>query len=339
MHYRQIIKDAWVFTQTNKRLMKWYAFFPALISTIVGVGYLIYQYFAFIKSPIFSDAEHSFLTEIWLLILEFIRYHPGYIFPLTIVAIVVGVIYIFYPTFAQGAMIQIIARKRNNQKVRLIDGIVYGLKSFLQLFEYHLIVRGFSVFAVLTEIAFVMRNLGTKAAELLMPVFGLITIIGIILGLLFTYAELYIIVDREGVFKSMKRSAGLVVTHWQHTVLIFILLVLIGLRIIINMILILVIPILLFSAVGLVASYALGVIGYVIASVVGIIGLLVSGYLGGTLSVFTNAVWTFTFLELTDREELHARASRDEQRVQEVQEKVAFEKRRESTPDEDEEVE
>ncbi len=142
MQYRQIIREAWVFTQENKRLMKWYAFLPALITTIVSVGYVIYQYFAFITSPVFSDAEHTIFYEIITTSVNFVQSNPNYIMPLLVVGVIIGIIYIFYPTFAQGAMIQIIARKRAGQDVKLISGVKYGVKSFLPLFEYHLILRG-----------------------------------------------------------------------------------------------------------------------------------------------------------------------------------------------------
>lgn len=309
MKYRKIIRDAWAFTQQNKSLMKWYGFLPALISTVVSIGYIVYQYFAFIKSPIFSEQHENLLLEIAKSVLAFIQANPDYITPLIITAIVVGFIYIFYPTFAQGAMIQIIARKRTGQDAKNIDGIRYGLKSFLPLFEYHLIIRGFSITAIVAQVAFVLRNLGTEVLKILMPVFIFVLIVGLIMGLLFTYAELYIVVDRVKVFRSMRRSSSLVLDHWQHTLLVLLLLFIIGLRIVINTILVLVIPILIVAGLGLAASLALGAYSYLIAGIVALIGLYLAGYLGGNLSVFSNAVWTFTFLELTQAEELDARGN------------------------------
>jgi hypothetical protein len=271
------------------------------------------------------------MTEIIANVLRFLNLHEKMILPCVIVAIIAAIIYFFYPTFAQGAMIQIIARKRNNQEVRLLDGVSYGLKSFLPLFEYHLMVKGFSLTAMITEVAFVMRNMGTGALKIFVPIFGFIAFIGLILSLLFTYVELFVVVDRKNIFQSMKRSMSLVVTHWQHTFLILILLMLIGLRIIFNIILVLVIPIVIFLGIGLFASVALGYIGWFIAGTITLVGFYISGVLGGTLSVFTNAVWTFTFLELTATDELSARMSADEQVKIQGELDAAYEERRKNT--------
>lgn len=307
MEYRRIIKEAWGFTQSNKRLMKWYAFLPALITTVVSLGYFIYQYYAFANSSLFSEVDRNTLLMILNKIYEFLTTNPKLVAPSIVAAVFLALVYIFYPTLAQGALIQIIARKRNNQPVKLISGVSYGLKSFLKLFEYHLIIRAFSVTAILTEGAFILRNLGLEALKFMLPILGLLIIIGIVIGLLFTYAELFIVIDKEGVFKSMRSSTSLVVDHWQHTLLILILLLIIGLRVILNIIMVVVIPLLIFLGVGLAASVAVSYVGYAIGGVIALIGLYLSGYLGGTLTVFSTAVWTFTFLELTEEGETSAR--------------------------------
>jgi hypothetical protein len=307
MEYRQIIKDAWNFTQSNKRLVTWYAFLPALITTIYSLGYFIYQYFAFANSSLFSEEDKNTLMIILKEVYGFLKDSPKLIGPTIAIAIFLTIMYVFYPIIAQGALIQLIARKRNNQPVRLISGISYGLKSFLKLFEYSLVIRAFSVTAVLTEGAFVLRNLGVEALQFLLPVLGLLILIGIFLGFIFTYSELFIVIDKEGVFKSMRSSTALVVDHWQHTILILILLFIIGLRVILNIVMVLIIPLLIFTGVGLAATAALGYIGYAIGGLIALIGLYFSGYLGGTLTVFSNAVWVFTFLELTENGETSAR--------------------------------
>jgi len=307
MNYRAIIRDAWAFTQNHKGLMMWYAFLPALITTIVSIGYVVYNYFAFRKSGLFNTGEESFLTEILGKTLEFLKENPDLIVPLAITAGAAVLIWIFYPTFAKGAMVQIIARKRNGQPVRLIDGVKYGIKSFLPLFEYHIILRGFSLTAAITEVVFVMRNLGSDFLKVLLPIFAIITVVGLILHLIFTYSEMFIVIDKYKVFGSMKRSTSLVVDHWQSTLLVLILLMLIGLRIIFNLILVIVIPMLIIGGTGFFVTLQLHIGGFILAGIVAAIGLFLSGYLGGTLSVFSNAVWTFTFLELTRNPETSAR--------------------------------
>ncbi len=125
--------------------------------------------------------------------------------------------------------------------------------------------------------------------------------------LFFTYVEWYIVIDDDKPFGAMKKSAALVFHNWQHTFLILILLMVIVLRVILNMILVFVIPFLVFAGVGLFASVAFQNIAFAIGILVSIICLYIAGYLGGTLNIFSNAVWTFTFLELTAKDQSTAR--------------------------------
>ena len=60
MKHRQIIGEAWSFTQANKKLIVWFAFVPSLLSTVVGVVYVIYQFYSFNSSALFENWQESF---------------------------------------------------------------------------------------------------------------------------------------------------------------------------------------------------------------------------------------------------------------------------------------
>jgi len=81
----------------------------------------------------------------------------------------------------------------------------------------------------------------------------------------------------------------------------------ITLRIILNIVLVLLVPSLIFLAAGLIATVTLAKIGILIGAIVGLIALLFASYFTGILEVFANAVWVFTFLELTEQGEVSAR--------------------------------
>ena len=74
MDYRVIIKEAWQFTQSNKKLMKWYAVLPSLITIISGTCIVLYQYFAF-KSN--SQGHKSFLMQIINFVKDYIDQKIG----------------------------------------------------------------------------------------------------------------------------------------------------------------------------------------------------------------------------------------------------------------------
>ena len=308
MNYRQVIKDSWEFTQGNKRLIVWYGFLPALLTTLVGVGYVFYQIIATYRSPAFSETvEKSFLRELFEIAWDFIKANPKMGITLLIVAAVVGLMYLLIPTICQGGLIQIVARIHNRQKVRMWDGLTWGLLVFLPLFEYHLLIKGFGLFAFITEATFIVRNLGMGWFKtLIIPILFFMGV-SFILLLLFNYTEYFIAIDNKKVFKGILKSARLVILHWQHTFLLLILMLIITLRIVLNVVLALLIPAIIILPAWYLATVTVVKIAVGVGIVVGILALCFAAYLGGILEVFATSVWVKTFLHLTEHGETSAR--------------------------------
>jgi len=307
MDYKQIIAESWVYTQKNKKLILWFGFLQAILTTSVGVGYIAYQIFAFKTSWMFDNAEHSSLTQVITLIWDFIKGHLSWTAPLVVVAILFFIFYILFPTIAKASAIQMIARNRNGQKAGVGTGLRHGIMSFLPLFEYHTLIKTFSLFSILIEMSFVVRNLGPAIFKFLLPVFIIFIIISLLLTLLFTFADFYIVIDDKKVFESMKESGKLVITHWQSTFLITILMIIIGVRIIIQAFVVLAIPGIIILVSGYIATVALPITGVIVGLIIGGIGLIVAAYLNGVVDIFSYSVWTFTFLALTSEKQLSAR--------------------------------
>jgi len=303
MDSRHIIRDAWNFTRQNKKLMWWYAFPPALVGTLISILYLLYQFFSFKSSALFDHADKSFIVSLAETIYEFLSAHGGLIVPSILITVIVLISYLLLPTLCHGGLIQIIGYAREKKEYTTGEGISLGLMVFLPLLEYNLLVRGFSFFAILTEAAFVLRNLGPGALQTLLPFFVLALIIGLALTLLFTYSEFFIVLKRRPVLKAMAQSAKLVIVSWQHTFIIGMLMLLIGVRIIINIIAVLIVPSFLFFAVGFFTAVAVATkIAIVLGIILSLASLILASYFSGILSLFSHTVWTFTFLELIESE-------------------------------------
>jgi len=307
MDYRKIIADSWHFTQNNKRLIYWFGIFPSILTTTVGVGYLAYQFFAFKKSYLFDDSKTSFLSDVTKFGWDFISSHASLTVPLVIFAIIVFILWFFVPTITMAAAMQAIARAKNGQKSGVGTGLKYGIMVFLPLLELHTLVKTFSPMSILTEMGFVLRNLGPAIFKMLLPVFLIIFVLGLIFLLLFTFADLYIIIDDKKVLDSIKKSVKLVILNWQHTVLISILMLIIGIRIIIQAFLVFLIPAIIILLGGYLATLTLGVAVYIVAGVIAVAALALAIYLGGVVDIFSYTVWTFAFLELTSEKEVSAR--------------------------------
>ena len=298
MNSRHIIADAWHFTRENPKLMWWFAFFPCLLTTLIEIFYLLYQFFAFKHSELFHYDGKSFLAEVIGTSFDFLNVHGDLWVPAIITVSIVLTLYALLPTLCQGALIQTIAKKKQGEELGIPQGISLGMLAFLPLLEYHLLIKTFSIISLITEAAFVLRNLGPGALTTLLPVFIAVMMIGFVLMLLFTYSEFFIILGKKSPLSAMGQSAKLVVISWQHTFLIAILMLIIGLRVIINIVAVMLVPALLFFSAGFLATISFQSLGLIIGAMVSVIGLFVASYFTGVLNVFSNTVWTLTYLEL-----------------------------------------
>lgn len=307
MNYRALISEAWKYTQANKKLIVWLGFIPSIFTTTAGILYVLYQFFSIKRSALFDNAAHSFIYDVATFAVKVLKSSGSLMVPIIVTSIIVAIIYLLLPTLCQGAAIQYIARRRNGQNVTIGDGVKYGLLAFLKLFEYHMLVRSFSWAAILSEMTFVLRNTNINIFKFLLPLFVFIFIVGLIMNLLFTYADLFIVVEEEGVMSSLKHSTKMVFLSWQHTFLITVLMLIIGVRIILQIIMVLLVPALIFLTAGYFTSLAIPYLTVTIVSIVGIASLLLAAYLGGIVNIFAYTVWTFTFLDLIEKQEIKAR--------------------------------
>lgn len=324
MEHRKIIGEAWEFTQNNKPIIRWYAFLPSLIATCYGILYLIYQFYAFKSSRLFENWGRSFtmiaLTDAW----QTLRDNFSVLWPFLVVAIVVVVLYFFLPPVTEGAIIQMTARKKNNIPVRTAEGLKYGFWTFLPMFEYTTMVRTFSVASMLGWASFIMRNLGWQAFVTFLPIFIIYGIAVIFMTILFTYTEFFIVIDDLKMLESITKSCLLVIRHLQETVLLSILMLIISVRIVLQLLFVVLIPVAMFAIVYFFTLANMEVAGIAVGSVLSAILLYIAAYLGSTIQVFSSAVWTFTFLELTGTPEIDARGRiiKEKEKVKKLEERL-----------------
>lgn len=307
MNYKERIYEAWQFTQSNKKMIRWYAFLPALLSTIVGIGYVTYQILAFKSSPLFDDAPQSFLYVVVTTILNFIRDNFELTIPLIATGIFLAILYFLLPVLLDAAMIQVITRRRHGQQITLPEGLKYGMLRFLPFFEYSLLMGTFSFISISAEGAFILRNLGPEAFNTLLPLIGIILVVAFTLHILFTFAEYYIIIDETGVMDGIVKSCTLVILNIQQTFMLVVLMLIIAVRILIQIILIIIVPALIVIGLAYYASVSLPEYGLIILSGLSVMFLLFASYLAAVVHVFSVAVWTYTFLDFTSEEVIQAR--------------------------------
>jgi hypothetical protein len=310
MNYRQIIGEAWIFTQENKRLIVWYAFIPSILTTLFGVLYILYQFYSF--KSFFQNGEDNFSFVVIREAFSIVRSHVDNIVPLLVLVGLFAIAYFTLPSITEGAMVQLIARKKNQQQIRIRDGLRYGFMSFLPLFNYSWISRSFNLIVIAGEMGLIVRHLPLEVMRAFMPIFILIILVSIIFSVLFIFTEYFIIIDDAGIKEAMARSAKLVIKHWESAIMLSILLVVIALRILLQIIFVLLVPVLILTGIYFLAASSIPMAGLIVGTIIGAAALFFASYLGAVVHVFTSSVWVFTFLELTGTPEISAReAPRD----------------------------
>ncbi len=181
----------------------------------------------------------------------------------------------------------------------------HALRFFILFNNYHSGSGPWGESAVLEFVPpFILRWWGESAFLIALPILLFIATVGLIVSFLFTYSEYFIILKSHRVIVSMKESAILVLANLRKTFLIFILILLIGSRAILNVLLILLIPLGVVLIMSYLATTLLHTVGIIISTIFAIGILLVSSYLMGLFNVFSTAVWVFTFSALTDKGEI-----------------------------------
>ncbi len=299
MNTRDIVRKAWQMTQVHLKKLIWYGAIPAFFSIVVSSAYLIYQYNAFRHSSLFNeDAGDSMvgnIESIW----HFITGHVGLSIALGIIGLLFFLGYVLLTPILRGALIEAVNRIH---EYKAIDGSVeVGVRRFFPVFEFGLISGAFSITTLFTESSFILRWWGENVFFFALPILLFIAIIGFVVSFLFTYAEYYIVLHNQRLMKAIMNSVILVIANLRKTILVLILMLLIGARIILNVILVLLIPMFIIGSTTFLATVVWWKIGLAIAGVVGLALILVAAYLFGLFHVFAATVWVLTFNLLAEK--------------------------------------
>ncbi|PIZ73362.1 hypothetical protein COY07_02095 [Candidatus Peregrinibacteria bacterium CG_4_10_14_0_2_um_filter_43_11] len=300
MRSRDIVRKAWQITQVHLKKLIWYGAVPSFFSVIVSSVYLAYQYNAFKHSQLFSSEVTSdvlpFLRQVW----EFVSTYPWLTVSFVIFAILFLIGYVITPPIFHGTLIAAIMRIKDYRPIH--GAVEIGVRRFFPMFEFGLLTGSFSITTLFTESSFVVRWWGVNVMMVILPVFLFIAMVGLIVSFLFTYAQYFIVLEDRGLIDAIKESAVLVIANLRKTILVFVLMLLIGVRIILNVLLVLLIPMVIVILSSYFATIFSSTIGLVAISVFSLAILLVASYLLGLFHVFSTAVWVLTFDILSCKE-------------------------------------
>jgi hypothetical protein len=299
MNVRDIVRKAWQLTQVHLKKLIWYGAVPSFFTITLSSLYIGYQYNAFKNSALFTPGEDpSFISDIGAL-WDIVVNHPKFSVILITLGIIIVVGYILLPPIFRGTLIQALMKIRNYEPIK--GSFELGVRRFFPMFEFSVITGSFSILTLFSESSFILRWWGESMFFLALPILLFIAMIGLIANFLFTYVEYFIVLEDKRIIKAIGESVILVVSNLRKTILVLILMLLIGARIILNVLLVLFIPMGIIVATSYFATIFLNTIGIAILIFFVLAVLLVASYLMGLFNIFATAVWVLTFAVLAEK--------------------------------------
>jgi hypothetical protein len=299
MRTRDIVRKAWQITQVHLKKLIWYGAIPAFLGIVVSSVYLTYQYTSLKNSELFSHGNaHVDVIKSAKTVWQLAFHHPTISVILIVLGIIIFIAYMLLPPVFNGILINAVNQIR---KYEPIQGCVeVGVRRFFPMFEFGLLTGSFSIITIFTESAFILRWWGERVFYVALPILLFIAMAGLIINFLFTYSEYFIVLEKKRLMKSLMESTVLVISNLRKTFLVFVLMVLIGARVILNVLLVLLIPMLVVALTSYLATVFLSTIGMVLIIIVGFVVLIISSYLMGLCNVFATTVWVLTFAQLSE---------------------------------------
>lgn len=302
MRYSQIMHDAWELTVQRPKL-KWFVFVPSFAAVLffgAQVAWQVYTYaleFRFKELSVFDGLEsfYGFLENNGLL---------GWAIALTVFVV------IFHFAFAAWVFstqtLSIRSHFENPEKpLRLRQKMIEGFYYFFKIFRLNAILSPFQLISVLFMTATLFRFFHGTIFHSLYPIMIGYGIVAFIVSLFTIYAPYFILFEGMKVKPAIVKSIGLCFIHIERTIGLMLLMFLVNLRIIVNVVVVLGIPVLILSLVSYFATSALFGLAVLGALLIGIGIAALAAYLTALVEVFSTAVWERAYQNLRHEQRQH----------------------------------
>ncbi|MBI1934417.1 hypothetical protein HYS30_01995 [Candidatus Peregrinibacteria bacterium] len=294
---RDIIANAWQITIRETPLRRW-GFAQTLLETLLEAKLVFYQIYFVYKYM--QEGEGAGFFDIEAILYKQL---PLWLFLLIIITFMLMVlIEIFLPKMCLGAVIGLAAKSYRKEEMR--GGLVLALYNFWPIFAIQEVFLFSSITTAITVISLSLRY-GTEGLRF--AAIGFIIFFFLfsnILKFFASFAEEAIVIRKVGTFSAVGQSFKLVVSYLSHVMFLLLLLLMISLRIAMNAVTILFIPVIAIGLGLLLPLFLPSAISYAIAAMATIVTIVFVSYLLTYLHVFKQTVWTITYLELSAKKDL-----------------------------------
>jgi hypothetical protein len=294
---REIIAEAWNITSTVPSLRRW-AYASSLLETLLNVKLLFTQaYFLYVYLYGHGDAGF-FDIEIWI----WNSMPPAVAITILLSFILLVVIEFFAPHLCLGAIIGLAAKRAKGEDAK--GGAVLGLYNFFPIFTLHEFLILASVPTTITVISLILRYIDPGLWAVSVGGVLLLFLVGNVQKFLFAFAEEAAVIQKLGIFEAIGRSFKLIVSHLPRIMFLYLLLIVISLRIVINAVMVVLIPAIMVGFGFLLTFFLSQTASIVAALVLGVILIGVASYFLGYILAFKQTVWTLTYMEFMKEKDL-----------------------------------
>ncbi|MCF7846773.1 MAG: hypothetical protein K9M51_01780 [Candidatus Gracilibacteria bacterium] len=310
MRYAKLIADAWELTISNKKLT-WFVFVPAIAGVLFFVTEVAWQYSLWAEE--FGWVEHGFtygtIGEVFSRLSQW-----GILGWAIVVIVLVILIHMVLPAWIQSTLILSVRQKATEPEKRLSlrQKIIEGFEYFFRLFEYHAVLAPFQFMTILFyAVTFYRYFHGDLYDNVFGPSLVVYGIISIFMGLFFVYTPFFMVCEDEGFRPAVRKSIGLGFLFFGRTAVLFLLMFLVNIRVIINVLVVLGVPIGMLALGSYFASSQWQLLAIIGGALVGLILFALAAYLTSILEVFSMAFWERGFSRLR-AEQIQLKSSRQQ---------------------------
>lgn len=302
MPYAQMIARAWQIVAETPKL-KWFIWVPSFIAVLIFTGKITWQAYSYalenqvIQTGLDTEVLQNFLTILteknllgWTLLIGFL----------------VLIFYFLIPAWIDSVLISSLKKKLEDPEkyFSLRERVIDGGRYFLKIFELQATLAAFSPLSAIFIGSFLYRYLEDDRASYFIPILVIYFVVSLVINFFTSLAEYFVICDEERVSQSILKSINLVGQNLSQTVSIMLLLALINVRIIINGLVVLGVPLGIVFALTFVNSTPI----IAIVILLGIIAAALAAYLSAMITIFSRGVWIQTFYQLKARQATMKRA-------------------------------
>lgn len=285
---QKVILPARYLVRDDSKIKRYY-FFPWLLSVVFLTAVLSYQTI-YTYVVIWNNQD-------WVLekILHFLE--SKYVVEVAIVFVVFLLLYFLLVPIFEWGLIKYIDYKNKWEPIWSSEAFWQWMTKFLPFFEYWNLFSEFKLMSILNFYLFTIRFVWLDYLKETTIVYLIFFLFWTIFNILFVYARYSIILNNKKVMSAIWESSKIVLLSLKKTIKLYFMLFFFNFRVIINILIFLFFPILIFATVWYISSKFVMLVTVTILLSIFWVLIIAAWYLTSVLEVFKTALWYYAYEE------------------------------------------